>query len=63
MLTALAVPSVAMVALLFVLPGIASALPESWRHPVNEFWPTEAGSQLANVYPPPTPSSPGQASA
>jgi ABC-2 type transport system permease protein len=39
-----------MVAVLFVLPGIAQALPDSWRRPVNEFWPTQAGSQLANVY-------------
>ena len=35
-----------MVAVLFVLPGIAQALPDSWRHPVTEFWPTQAGSQL-----------------
>ena len=39
-----------MVAVLFVLPGIAQALPDSWRHPVTEFWPTQAGSQLVNVY-------------
>jgi ABC-2 type transport system permease protein len=63
-LTALAVLSVAagallrhpaaaiacMMAVLFVLPGIAQALPDSWRHPVTEFWPTQAGSQLTNVY-------------
>jgi ABC-2 type transport system permease protein len=63
-LTALAVLSVAagtllrhpaaaiasMLAILFVLPGIAQALPDSWRHPVTEFWPTQAGSQLTNVY-------------
>jgi hypothetical protein len=63
-LTALAVLSVAagallrhsaaaitcMVAVLFVLPGIAQALPDSWRNPVTEFWPTQAGSQLTNVY-------------
>jgi ABC-2 type transport system permease protein len=40
----------AMVAILFVLPGIVQALPDSWRNPVSEFWPTEAGSQLTNVY-------------
>ena len=40
----------AMIALLFVLPGIAQALPDSWRNPVTEFWPTLAGGQLANVY-------------
>ena len=39
-----------MVAVLFVLPGIAQALPDSWRHPVTEFWPTQAGGQLVNVY-------------
>ena len=40
----------AMVAVLFVLPGIAQALPDSWRNPVTEFWPTQAGSQLTSVY-------------
>jgi ABC-2 type transport system permease protein len=39
-----------MVAVLFVLPGIAQALPDSWRDPVTEFWPTQAGSQLTAVY-------------
>jgi ABC-2 type transport system permease protein len=39
-----------MVAVLFVLPGIAQALPDSWRNPVTEFWPTQAGSQVTNVY-------------
>ncbi len=41
----------AMVAVLFVLPGIAQALPGSWRNPVTEFWPTQAGSQLTSVHP------------
>ena len=63
-LTALAVLSVAvgtllrhpaaaiasMVGVLFVLPGIVQALPDSWRNPVNEFWPTQAGGQLASVH-------------
>ena len=40
----------AMVGVLFVLPAIAGALPDSWRNPVTEFWPTLAGGQLANVY-------------
>jgi ABC-2 type transport system permease protein len=40
----------AMIAVLFVLPGIAQALPGSWRNPVTEFWPTQAGSQLTNVH-------------
>jgi len=39
----------AMVGLLFVLPAIAQALPDSWRNPVTEFWPTQAGSQLTSV--------------
>jgi hypothetical protein len=64
LLTALAVLSVAvgtllrhtaaaitcMVAVEFVLPAIARALPDSWRNPVTEFWPTEAGGQLTSVY-------------
>jgi ABC-2 type transport system permease protein len=64
LLTALAVLSVAagtllrhpaaaiaaMIAILFVLPGIAQALPDSWRNPVTEFWPTEAGGQITSVY-------------
>ncbi|MGO9295191.1 MAG: ABC transporter permease subunit [Streptosporangiaceae bacterium] len=40
----------AMVGVLFVLPGIAQALPDSWRNPVTEFWPTQAGGQLTSVY-------------
>jgi ABC-type transport system involved in multi-copper enzyme maturation permease subunit len=40
----------AMVGLLFVLPAIAQALPDSWRNPVTEFWPTQAGGQIASVY-------------
>jgi ABC-type transport system involved in multi-copper enzyme maturation permease subunit len=40
----------AMVGVLFVLPGIAQALPDSWRNPVTEFWPTQAGSQITSVH-------------
>ena len=40
----------AMVAVLFVLPGIAQALPDSWRNPVTEFWPTLAGGDLTSVH-------------
>jgi hypothetical protein len=40
----------AMVAVLFVLPAIAQALPDSWRNPVTEYWPTQAGGQIANVH-------------
>jgi ABC-2 type transport system permease protein len=64
LLTALAVLSVAagtvlrhpaaaiaaMIAVLFVLPGVAQALPGSWRNPVTEFWPTEAGGQVTVVH-------------
>ena len=39
-----------MMAVLFVLPGIAQALPDSWRNPVTEFWPTQAGGQLTSVH-------------
>jgi hypothetical protein len=34
----------------FVLPGIAQALPDSWRNPVTEFWSTQAGGQLTSVH-------------
>jgi ABC-2 type transport system permease protein len=40
----------AMVGVLFVLPGIAQALPGSWGSTVTEFWPTLAGGQIAGVY-------------
>jgi ABC-2 type transport system permease protein len=40
----------AMTAVLLVLPGIAQALPDSWRNPVTEFWPTQAGTQLTSVH-------------
>jgi ABC-2 type transport system permease protein len=39
-----------MMAVLLVLPWIAQALPDSWRNPVTEFWPTQAGSQLTSVH-------------
>ncbi|HVA76024.1 MAG TPA: ABC transporter permease [Acidimicrobiales bacterium] len=37
------------VAILFVLPGIAYALPTSWQQPIEEYWPTNAGQQFAIV--------------
>jgi ABC-2 type transport system permease protein len=40
----------AMMAVVLVLPLIAQGLPDSWRNPVTEFWPTQAGSQLTSVY-------------
>jgi hypothetical protein len=38
-----------LVAMLFVLPGIAAALPASIEHTVEKFWPTQAGQQIAGV--------------
>ena len=38
-----------MVALLLVLPGIASALPASWSNPIEQWWPTNAGQQVAVI--------------
>jgi ABC-type transport system involved in multi-copper enzyme maturation permease subunit len=38
-----------LVALLYVLPGIAAALPASIEHAVQEYWPTQAGGQIATV--------------
>jgi ABC-type transport system involved in multi-copper enzyme maturation permease subunit len=40
----------AVIAVLLVLPAIAQALPDSWRNPVTEFWPTQAGSQVTSVH-------------
>ncbi|GAB3843996.1 ABC transporter permease [Dactylosporangium cerinum] len=40
-----------LVALLYVLPGLAAALPTSIERPVLKFWPTQAGQQIANVVP------------
>jgi ABC-type transport system involved in multi-copper enzyme maturation permease subunit len=39
-----------LVALLYVLPGIAAALPGSLEHTVEKYWPTQAGQQLTQVY-------------
>ena len=38
-----------MTSVVLVLPLIAQALPDSWRNPVTEFWPTQAGSQITSV--------------
>jgi hypothetical protein len=38
-----------LVAILFVLPGVAAALPASIEHTVQEYWPTQAGAQVATV--------------
>jgi ABC-2 type transport system permease protein len=31
-------------------PTRRSAIPDSWRNPVTEFWPTQAGGQLTTVH-------------
>jgi hypothetical protein len=38
-----------LVAVLFVLPGVAAALPASIEHTVQEYWPTQAGQQVTDV--------------
>jgi ABC-2 type transport system permease protein len=38
-----------LVAVIFVLPGVAAALPTSIEHAVQEYWPTQAGSQITSV--------------
>lgn len=37
------------VAILLVLPGIGELLPNSWSQPLEEYWPTNAGQQVATV--------------
>ena len=39
----------AVIAVLFVLPGVLEALPNSWRLPVEKYWPTRAGAQILQV--------------
>lgn len=39
----------ALVAILYVLPGLAAALPASIQHTVERFWPTQAGQQMTSV--------------
>ena len=38
-----------LVAVIYVLPGISNALPTSIEHPVQEYWPTQAGGQVTQV--------------
>jgi ABC-2 type transport system permease protein len=40
-----------LVAILFVLPGVAHALPNSWERPITKYWPTNAGRQVAQMVP------------
>jgi ABC-2 type transport system permease protein len=42
-----------LVALLYVLPGLAQALPTGVRQPIEKFWPTQAGGQIVTVVPDP----------
>jgi hypothetical protein len=37
------------VAMLFILPGVAYALPTSWSQPIEKYWPTNAGQQVTFV--------------
>jgi hypothetical protein len=39
-----------LVAVIYVLPGLAAALPDSIEHTVEKFWPTQAGGQITSVY-------------
>lgn len=34
------------VAIMLVLPALATALPNSWSQPIGEYWPTEAGRRV-----------------
>ncbi len=38
------------VAMLFILPGIAFALPTSWSQPIEEYWPTNAGQEVTKLH-------------
>jgi len=38
-----------MVGMLFVIPLVSAALPSSWRHPFQKWWPTNAGQQIGSV--------------
>jgi ABC-2 type transport system permease protein len=38
-----------LVAILYVLPGIAAALPTSIEHTVQEYWPSQAGGRITTV--------------
>lgn len=38
------------VGVLFILPGIAQALPTSWSQPIEKYWPTNAGQQVMFIH-------------
>ncbi len=37
------------VAMLFIVPGLAAALPASWSQPIEEYWPTNAGTEVYSL--------------
>jgi len=37
------------VAMLFIVPGLAAALPSSWSQPIEEYWPTNAGTEVYSL--------------
>jgi ABC-2 type transport system permease protein len=41
----------AVMTLLFVLPVVFVVLPSSWRYPLIEYWPTQAGTQIFVLHP------------
>jgi hypothetical protein len=38
-----------LVAVIYVLPGLAAILPSGARDPIEKYWPTQAGQQITNV--------------
>jgi ABC-2 type transport system permease protein len=38
-----------LVAVIYVLPGLAAVLPAGARDPIEKYWPTQAGQQITNV--------------
>lgn len=38
------------VAMLFILPAVAFALPTSWSQPIEEYWPTNAGQEVTMLH-------------
>ncbi|HYA44186.1 MAG TPA: hypothetical protein VED59_01160 [Acidimicrobiales bacterium] len=37
------------VGFIFILPGVLSALPNSWSNPIEEYWPTNAGVRVTEL--------------
>jgi ABC-2 type transport system permease protein len=38
------------VAILLILPGVIAALPSSWANPIEQYWPTNAGREVALLH-------------